>query len=139
MEKLADRVKETTTTTGTGDITTAGAVSGFQTINTAIGQNIYTSYVLLDANGTGWETGKGYLSTVTYVLLDANGTGWETGKGYLSTATNFKRTTVFASTNSNNAISLSTGTHTIFIDATGKYFLNMTGKMLAMSKSLAMP
>ena len=117
MDAVADRVKETTTTTGTGSLALAGAVSGFQTINTAIGQNIYTSYVLLDANGTGWETGKGYLST----------------------ATNFKRTVVFTSTNSNNAISLSTGTHTIFIDATGKYFLNMTGKMLAMSKSLAMP
>lgn len=117
MDAVADRVKETTTTTGTGDITTAGAATGFQTFNTAIGTNKYFPYVLLDANGTAWETGKGYLSA----------------------STTLKRTRIYASTNSNNAISLSTGTHTIFIDATGKYFLNMTGKMLAMSKSLAMP
>ena len=117
MDSLCDRVKETTTTTGTGDITTAGAVSGFITINTGIGQNIYTSYVLVDANGTAWETGTGYLST----------------------ATNFKRTTVYQSTNSNNAINLSAGTHTIFVDATCQYFRTMNGKAYAFSKSLGMP
>jgi hypothetical protein len=117
MDALADRAKETTTTTGTGDITTAGAVAQFQTINTAIGQNVYCSYVLVDADGVDWETGTGYLSA----------------------ATTFKRTFVRTSTNGNAAINLSAGTHTIFIDATASYFLNMTGKMLAMSKSAPMP
>ncbi len=35
---LANRVKETTTTTGTGSFTTAGAVASFQTFNTAFGE-----------------------------------------------------------------------------------------------------
>lgn len=117
MDSLCDRVKETTSTTGTGDITTAGAVSGFVTINTGIGQNIYTSYVILDANGTAWETGTGYLSA----------------------ATTFKRTTVYHSTNANAAINLSAGTHTIFVDATCQYFSTMNGKGYAFSKSAPMP
>ena len=34
---VADRVKETSTTTGTGDVTLAGAASGFRTFNAAFG------------------------------------------------------------------------------------------------------
>lgn len=89
---VADRVKETSTTTGGGNVTLAGAAVGFQSFNTAFGTDKRFSYVILDANGTGWETGEGYLSGATTLV----------------------RETVRASTNGGAAISLSAGTHTVF-------------------------
>lgn len=89
----ADRVKETTTTTGTGTLTLAGAATGFQSF-AAIG------------NG----------NTCIYALEDANGSGWEVGVGtYTSSGTTLARTTVLASSNSGSAISLSAGTHSVYV------------------------
>lgn len=91
--KIANRVRETTTTTGTGTVTLAGAVAGFQSF-AAIG------------NG----------NTCRYLLLDANGTGWEIGTGtYTSAGTTLARTSIEASSNSGSAITLSTGTHTVTV------------------------
>ena len=58
---LADRVKETTNTTGTGTLTLAGAVSGFQSF-AAIGNGNTTYYTIV--SGTDWEVGIG-----TYTLI----------------------------------------------------------------------
>lgn len=59
---LADRVKETTTTTGTGTVTLAGAVSGFQSF--AVIGNANTTYYTIAGQGTSeWEVGLG-----TYTL-----------------------------------------------------------------------
>lgn len=91
---VAERVKETTTTTGTGTLTLAGAVSGFQSFS-----------AIADGN------------TCPYTLLDANGTGWERGIGtYTASGTTLARTTVLASSNSGSAITLTSGTHTVFVD-----------------------
>ena len=51
---LNDRVKETTTTTGTGAITLAGAVGGFETFSAGIGGSNTTSvsYTHLRAHET---------------------------------------------------------------------------------------
>jgi len=57
---LANRVQETTTTTGTGTITLAGAVSGFQSF-AAIGNTNTTYYTI--TSGVNWEVGVG-----TYTL-----------------------------------------------------------------------
>lgn len=57
---LKDRVKETTTTTGTGSISLAGAVSGYQAFST-IGDGNTTYYTIV--GGTQWETGVGTYST----------------------------------------------------------------------------
>ena len=89
---LKDRVKETTTTTGTGTITLAGAVTGYQAFS-AIGNGNTTYYAIEDADGAGWEVGIG-----TYTL----------------SGTTLARTTVLASTNSDSQITLSSGTHTVF-------------------------
>lgn len=55
---LADRVKETTTTTGQGTITLAGASSGFQSF--AVVGNSNTTYYTIAGQGTNeWEVGIG--------------------------------------------------------------------------------
>lgn len=89
---LADRVQETTTTTGTGTLTLAGAAMQYQSFNAGIGSGNVTYYGLLDANGTAWETGIGTMTS----------------------STTLARTTILESSNSNAAISLSTGTHTVY-------------------------
>jgi len=91
---LADRVKETSTTTGTGTINLAGAVEGFQTFVAGVGNGNTTFYAIQDSGGTAWEVGIG---TITDASPDT-----------------LARTTVISSTNSDNAISLSSGTHTVF-------------------------
>jgi hypothetical protein len=73
---LADRVQETTTTSGTGSVTLAGAVSGFQTF--AVIGNGNTCYYTI-VNGSAWEVGIGTYSTTgptlarTTVLSNSNG------------------------------------------------------------------
>lgn len=117
MEALADRVKETTSTTGTGDLTLSGAVTSFQTFNSAFGTNKFFMYVLIDVNGTDWETGEGYLSGSTTLV----------------------RNRIYRSTNSNNALNLSATGSTVFCDAHAQFFHNLNGKILAASKSYPMP
>ncbi len=67
---LADRVKETTTTTGTGTVTLAGAVTGFQSFST-IG-NANTTYYTIAGQGTSeWEVGIGtYTASGTTLSRD---------------------------------------------------------------------
>ena len=43
---INDRVKETSTTTGTGTFTLAGAVTGFETFSSAIGNGNTTYYAI---------------------------------------------------------------------------------------------
>jgi hypothetical protein len=94
----ADRVKETTATTGTGTITLAGAPSQFQTFSAGVGDGNTCDYCVLSGNGTDWETGNG-----TYTL----------------SGTTLSRTTIYASSNSGSAISL-TGTSTVFLTQPAK-------------------
>ena len=73
---VADRVKETTTTTGTGSLTLAGAVAGFRSFS-VIGNTNTTHYVI--EYGTAWEVGLGTYSTTGPTLarttLIASSTG----------------------------------------------------------------
>ena len=54
---LVDRVKETTTTTGTGSVTLAGAFGGFRTFSSAVGNGNSTYYAI--ENETRFEIGIG--------------------------------------------------------------------------------
>lgn len=81
-----DNVQETTTTTGTGTITLAGAVSGYQAFSTAITTtNEYVYYRL--TSGTLWEVGYGLytLSGTTLTRPAANVLSGSSGAGALIT------------------------------------------------------
>jgi hypothetical protein len=88
---LADRVQETTTTTGTGTVTLAGAVSGFQTFS-AVGDGNSTYYTI--AGGSEWEVGIGT---------------------YTASGTTLSRTTVISSSNSGSLVTFSAGTKNVFV------------------------
>lgn len=88
----ADRVLETTTTTGTGDLTLAGATTGYQTWNTAITVGPYAYYTIASSGSAEWEVGIGYLSGSTTLVRD----------------------TILASSNSGSAVNLSAGTKNVF-------------------------
>ena len=71
---LADRVRETTNSTGTGTITLGGAVAGFQSFS-VIGNNNTTYYTI--SGGTQWEVGIGtyYGGTLARTTVIASSTG----------------------------------------------------------------
>ena len=91
---LNDRVKETSTTTGTGTLNLAGAVSGFQTFVAGIGNSNVTYYAIVNDSGTEFEIGIG---TVTDASPDT-----------------LSRTTILESSNSDSAVDFSAGTKTVF-------------------------
>ena len=90
---VADRVQETTTTTGTGTVTLAGAVTGFQSFA-----------VIGDGN------------TTTYTIADATGSDWEVGIGtYTSSGTTLARNIVLSSSNSGSLVNFGAGTKNVFV------------------------
>ena len=91
---LDDRVKETSTTTGTGTLDLSGAVSGFQTFVAGIGDGNTTYYAIVNRDEAEWETGLG---TITDSSTDT-----------------LARTTVLASSNSDSAVDFSAGTKDVF-------------------------
>ena len=67
----ADGVRETTISTGSSDITLAGAPTGFRTFNTALGIGPSFPY-RISAGGSGeWEVGEGHLAGATTLVRDA--------------------------------------------------------------------
>ena len=75
---VADRVQETSTTSGTGTLTLSGAVAGFQTFSTAIGNGNTTFYTIYDPTAYDWEVGIGTVGAGTLarttVLSNSAGT-----------------------------------------------------------------
>lgn len=80
---VADRVWETTTTTGTGTITLAGAVSGYQSF-AAIGNSNTTDYIIVHSTLNEWEVNRGgtYTSSGTTLSRGSIITG-SSGPGVL--------------------------------------------------------
>lgn len=75
---VADRVQETTTTAGTGTLTLAGAVAGYKTFSSGIGNGNTTYYVIFDSVANVWEVGLGTVGAGTLarttVLSNSSGT-----------------------------------------------------------------
>jgi len=75
---VADRVQETSITSGTGTLTLAGALAGYQTFSTAIGNGNTTFYTIYDPNLYDWEVGIGTVGAGTLarttVLSNSAGT-----------------------------------------------------------------
>jgi hypothetical protein len=84
---VKDRVKESSTTTGTGTYTLAGAETGFQTF-AVIGNGNTTYYAATAVDGSGFEVGIGT---------------------YTASGTTLARTTILSSSNSNNEVSWGAG------------------------------
>jgi hypothetical protein len=91
---LADRVRETTTTTGTGSVTLAGAYTGFQTFSAAIGNTNSTYYTIANVGSGEWEVGIGTYSS---------------GGNLLS------RTTVLSSSNGGSLVNFGAGAKDVFV------------------------
>jgi len=91
---VADRVKESTTTTGTGTVNLAGAETGFQTFVAGIGNSNTTYYAIVDGNTGDFEVGIG---TVTDASPDT-----------------LSRDTILQSSNSDSAVNFGSGTKSVF-------------------------
>ena len=90
---INDRVKETTTTTGTGAVSLAGAVTGFETFAAGIGNS----------------------NTVYYCIVHQTAAEFEVGLGTLDgDSSDLTRTTVISSSNSDSAVDFSAGTKDVF-------------------------
>ena len=103
---LNDRVKETTTTTGTGTVNLAGAETGFETFVAGIGNSNTCYYAIVHQSADEFEVGLG---TVTDASPDT-----------------LARTTVISSSNSDSAVNFSAGTKDVFctLPASKAVFLN---------------
>jgi len=103
---ISDRIKETSTTTGTGTLTLGGAVTGFETFTTNLSNGDTTYYCCTD--NTDFEVGLGT---------------------FASSGTTLARTTILSSSNSNNAVNWSSGTRTVFctLPAAKTVFLDASG------------
>mgnify|MGYP003651335516 FL=1 len=106
---LNDRVKETSTTTGTGVFSLAGAVSGFEGFVVGIGNSNTTYYAIFNGGTDEWEVGLGTIADASPDTLT--------------------RTTVITSSNSDNAVNFTSGTKDVFctLPASKAVYLNAAG------------
>jgi hypothetical protein len=107
---LADRVQETSTTSGTGTFTLNGAVSGYQSFATGIGSG----------------------NTVYYAIYDATAFAWEIGLGTFTGPSTLTRTTVFSN-------SLGTTAFISFAGNTSSVFATYPGSKAVSTDTLATP
>ena len=105
---INDRVKVTSTTTGTGAMALGSAVTGFETFAAGIGNNNTTYYCIFNQGTTEFEVGLGTLD---------------------GSSANLTRTTVISSSNSDAAVNFGSGTKDVFctLPASKSVYLDATG------------
>ena len=106
---INDRVKESSTTSGTGTISLAGVVTGFE----------------------GFVAGIGTANTTYYSIFEQGTTNWEVGIGTVTDATpdTLSRDTVISSSNSDSLVTFAGGTLDVFctLPASKAVYLNAAG------------
>ena len=110
---LADRVRESTTTTGTGAVTLAGAATGYQTFADGIGSTNTTYYAIAHQTASEWEVGLGTV-----------------GSGTLT------RTTVLKSSNSDSAVDFASGTKDVFVTYPAEKAVTLTDTQTLTNKTI---
>jgi hypothetical protein len=105
---INDRVKVTSTTTGTGPMALGSAVTGFETFAAGIGNSNTTYYCIFNQGTTEFEVGLGTLD---------------------GSSANLTRTTVISSSNSDAAVNFGSGTKDVFctLPASKSVYLDATG------------
>ena len=115
---LNDRVKESSTTLGTGAMALGGAVNGFETFQAGVGNSNTTYYSIYNQGTTEWEVGLGTLDR---------------------TSANLTRTTVISSSNSDSAVNFTSGTKDVFCtlpaSKTTDMIMSVTGDTLYASSA----
>ena len=114
---VADRVKETTNTTGTGTLTLLGAATGFQSFS-AIGNGNSTFYTIVEQSGSAWEVGIGT---------------------YTAAGTTLSRTTVLSSSNSGSLVNFSSGAKDVFVSQPAERTVIVDGTTILPSNSGVLP
>lgn len=119
MPYFADRVKDVTSSTGTGAITLAGTPpTGFRS----------------------FATGLGAVPVVTVYCIQGATGEWEVGKGTFNGSTGLTRDVVRASSNANALVSFSAGSKDVFITANAEIIDNASlGMQYANSRGFALP
>ena len=103
---IKDRVRDTSTSTGTGAFTVSGtAPTGYQTFSAAMTTS----------------------DTIWYSISHQSANEWEVGLGTYSASNEITRTTVLASSNSGSAVSFSAGTKDIFTTLPSSIITNFQG------------
>ena len=105
---INDRVKETSTTSGTGDFTLAGSSTGFVSFNSGIGTS----------------------NTTYYCIFEQGTNNFEVGLGTLTGSTTFRRDTVLSNSSGNTSkITFSGGTLSVFctMPASKTVYLDSSG------------
>lgn len=99
MTRQVNRVMDTTTTTGTGNITLSGTpVAGFTAFGSRISVNDPFDYCIEAVDSNGLPTGD-----------------WEIGEGYLSASTTLVRYRVTDSSNAGALVNFAAGTKRVFV------------------------
>ena len=113
---INDRVKESSTTSGTGAIALAGVVQGYETFSAGIGNDNETYYAIYEQGTSNWEVGRG--------TLDA-------------TSANLARTEVISSSNSDSLVSFTGGTLDVFctLPASKAVYLDASGSPVGAASS----
>jgi len=114
---VKDRVKETTTTTGTGTITLLGAVSGYQAFS-VIGNTNTTYYAIVDSAAGTWEVGIGTYST---------------------TGPTLSRDTILESSSGGTAISFAAGTKDVFCTYPAERSMYVDGTTITPATAATLP
>lgn len=116
---VADRVVEISTTIGTSPYVLLGLVTGYRTASSVCTNGDTFEYYAEDIDANGALTGA-----------------WETGLGTWSTGNILARTTIYASSNLNNAVPWLVGTRRIALAITSDTFNSITSNFATLATSL---